>query len=197
MFTSTHVDMCTTNVTRVLTCSWELFIASTLLYREWYMVNHHWRWHYFEPGVVLPLLPPKGLTGLYFAQIHFPISDEQQNSTKSSVVTISITLFRIPMDVSQLDKSDSDSESDWWAKQARRYLITRAATGGAAELVKVLSRVLPHPPSPTDTSSQIATLCHQSYITFSKGNNFMFGISSVVPLPVSVNHICHLIKLTS
>ena len=57
--------------------------------------------------------------------------------------------------------------------------------------------VIKSSPPPTDTSSQIATLCHQSYITFSKGNNFMFGISSVVPLPVSVNHICQLIKLTS
>jgi hypothetical protein len=56
--------------------------------------------------------------------------------------------------------------------------------------VKVLSRV---PPSPPHTASQIATLCDQSYIIFSKENNFMFRISSVVPF--SVNHICQLNQL--
>ena len=44
------------------------------------------------------------MTVLDFAQMYFNIP-----TTQSPISTI---LFRIPMDVSQLDKSDSESESD-------------------------------------------------------------------------------------
>ena len=71
---------------------------------------------------------------------------------------ISTILFRIPMDVSQLDKSDSESESDWWT------FHTHSQQKQEAEgLIKTSSTLnCNHMPSIIYTS-------HQMQTTFCKG----------------------------
>ena len=64
---------------------------------------------------MFPSVPPKGLTGLLFVQIdldNFPPRPKKTFPTSSSFIFVIVVSIRIPMDVSQLDKSDSESESD-------------------------------------------------------------------------------------
>jgi len=91
------------------------------------------------------------MTVLFFAQMYF--NTVVIPTTQSPISTI---LFRIPMDVSQLDKSDSESESDWWT------FHTQSQQKQEAEgLIKTSSTLnCNHMPSIIHTSHQMQrTLC--------------------------------------
>ena len=126
-------------------------------------------------------VPPEGLTDLFFAQIYLdnfprPTNFLQSHPSSSSFPFsgsrwTSLSWTRVTVRVRAIDRvSSMSSKSQEFAHYSRRSRSSRR---------KVLSRVL-HPPS-NPTSSQIPTLCHQSYIihlSTAHRNNFMFRISS-------------------
>lgn len=101
------------------------------------------------------------MTVLDYAQMYFNTA-----LIPTTLSPISTILSRIPMDVSQLDKSDSESESDWWTFHTQSQ--QKQEVDGLIKTSSTLN--CNHMPSIIHTSHQMQkTLCkgYPSDIRFS------------------------------
>ena len=95
------------------------------------MIVLYWRWWclrndadhklYKENDNLLSLMMlcshrshPRDWLACYLFKYIWAISPPTKKTLSSSFISVIVVSIRIPMDVSQLDKSDSESESDWW-----------------------------------------------------------------------------------